>query len=117
MGHTRKPRAMPFLYRRWTGFRHLREEVEGLLKRLFLWVFIVFATIYPPAELTMAILNQEFELRLHPEIPLYYFQLEMALYWGFYILAMLIILGILLVEAQIARQNNNQQFRENLDKR
>jgi hypothetical protein len=80
-----------------------------ILKRLFLWVFIVFATIYPPAELTLAILNQEFELRLHPEIPLYYFQMEMITYWLLYIGAMFIILAILLVEAQIARQNNHQQ--------
>lgn len=71
-----------------------------MIKRVVLWLLIVMATIYPAGELTLAIINQEFELRMHPEIPLYHFQIEMALYWGFYILAMLSVLVILITWKQ-----------------
>ena len=45
-------------------------------------------TIYAPAELSLAIVNQGIDLRLWPEIPVSAFYWEIGLMWAGYIIAM-----------------------------
>lgn len=67
------------------------------MRIIFIWLLILGLTIYAPGELTLAIVNQGIELRLWPEIPVSSFLWEIGLMWAGYVLAMVVIFGLLVV--------------------
>jgi len=66
--------------------------------KLLLLALIIFLTIYAPIELTRVIIVNEFVLRLHPDMSIWGFTLELIEFWSFYVIAMVIIWRLLNVK-------------------